>query len=84
MQHRGYRKLRVINEDFIAPGKGFETHPHINMEILTYVMKGSVAHKDSLGNGSTIRPNEVRGIFFNNPASCCTHTWGLCYNTVPD
>lgn len=56
----GFRSLRVINEDFIAPNQGFPTHGHRDMEILTYVMRGELSHKDSMGNGETIRPHEVQ------------------------
>jgi redox-sensitive bicupin YhaK (pirin superfamily) len=56
----GFRSLRVINEDFIAPNQGFPTHGHRDMEIVTYVIRGELSHKDSMGNGTTILPNEVQ------------------------
>ena len=57
-----YRSLRVINEDFVASGQGFPTHPHANMEIFTYIIDGELAHKDSMGNVKIVKKDEVQAM----------------------
>ena len=59
-KHMRFRSLRVMNEDFVAPGQGFGTHPHNDMEIVTYVLEGALEHRDSMGNGEVLRPGEFQ------------------------
>lgn len=59
-KHMGFRSLRVINEDRVAPNKGFGMHPHRDMEILTWMLDGSLTHHDSMGHSGTIRPGELQ------------------------
>lgn len=58
--HTSFRSLRVMNEDFVAAGQGFGTHPHRDMEIVTYVLEGALEHKDSMGNGEILHPGEFQ------------------------
>ena len=59
-QWMGFRSLRVINDDLVLPGMGFGTHPHRDMEIITYILSGALEHKDSMGNGRVIRSGDVQ------------------------
>jgi quercetin 2,3-dioxygenase len=59
-EHIQFRSLRVLNEDIVAPGKGFGMHPHKDMEILTWILDGALEHRDSMGTGAVIRPGELQ------------------------
>ena len=59
-EHIQFRSLRVLNEDVVAPGKGFGMHPHKDMEILTWILDGAIEHRDSMGTGAVIRPGELQ------------------------
>ncbi|HUD84065.1 MAG TPA: pirin family protein [Candidatus Saccharimonadales bacterium] len=61
-KHTNFRSLRVINEDFVAAGKGFGTHPHSDMEIITYIVKGALQHRDSMGNSAVMRAGDIQRI----------------------